>query len=347
MKVYRVMNHKRNPHSRQSNRIVVIMFILICAIISWKGGISRSTNSNQIVHSTADTDVVATVNGEPIQKREFVALLNQHHGDTNLPFVTVKEKVLQELIHRKVTQLEGKKRGIIRSISYSDFLVDLDQENKRRMEAIANKQAIYGPGQYTEQTYYSEQSNKLIHALKDDLAKHDFDMSEDKLRAWYEVNKEEIASKQDNLKFKEIIEPTNDREALARMQLVKTRIQNGESFDQIYDERRGDNRSSSAREEILDETNLRDFAKYREALYQVAKNLKVGEVSEIIADRGGYVLIQCVERKASGYKAFEDVRSEIQLAYIDSQYDQYMSRLEQQAEVKATELYNQITLQNG
>lgn len=340
MKIYQELISKQNPHSRQRIRIVSIVFILMSAIMLWKGGISRPANSHQLMNSAGDTDVIATVNGEPIQRREFIAFLNQHHGDTTLPLATLKEKVLQELIRVKVIQIEGKKRGMLSSTAYADFLVDLDKENKRRIDAVANNQVIYGPQQYTEQTYYSDQFIKLVQGLKDDLAKHDFDISEGKLRELYEANKETYALKQDTIKLKEIVETTNSSEALERMQLVRNRIKNGESFDQIYEARMKDN--DSAKEESINEANLRDIAKYRDTLYQAAMNLKVGEVSEIIADSGGYMLIQCVERQAEGYKALKDVSSEIKSTYINSQYDLLISQLEKQAEVKLNESYHQI-----
>ncbi|GGI45593.1 chaperone SurA [Paenibacillus marchantiophytorum] len=288
-------------------------------------------------------DIVATVDGEPVQRREFVAFLNQHRGDTTLPLPTLKEKALQELIHVKVIQIEGKKRGFIPSALYSDFVVDLEKENERRMDAIANKQVIYGPRQYNEQTYYAEIVNNLNHRLKDDLAEHHFDMSDVKLREFYEANKEAYASKLDNIKLKEIIETTNNRESLDRMQHVMIRIQNGESFDRIYEERMTE--GTSTREESVNETNARDLAKYRDALYRAAMKLNVGEVSEIIADRGGYILIKCVERGKSGYKEFQEVSSEIKLNYIDSEYDQYVSQLEKQAVVKMNASYDQIGLE--
>ncbi|UKS24096.1 peptidyl-prolyl cis-trans isomerase [Paenibacillus sp. HWE-109] len=283
------------------------------------------------------------MNGEPIQRREFVAFLNQHRGDTTLPLPTLKEKALQELIHVKVTQIEGKKRGFIPSTRYSDFLVDLEKENERRMDAIANKQVIYGPRQYNEQTYYAEIVNNLSHRLKDDLAEHHFDMSDVKLREFYEATKDIYASNMDNIMLREIIETTNNRESLDRMQLIMNRIQNGESFDRIYEERMTE--GTSIKEESVNENNARDYAKYRDAFYRAAMKLNVGEVSEIIADRGGYVLIKCVERGKSGYKEFKEVSPELKLAYIDSQYDQYVSQLEKQADVKLKALYDQISLQ--
>ncbi|MDQ0634276.1 hypothetical protein QFZ40_002185 [Arthrobacter pascens] len=120
---------------------------------------------------------VATINGIAIPARELQIFIDKDRAETLDHFQTTFHATAdanfwttpyggttptEHLINRALKDISTStvqlqwavKYGLIPSASYDSFLTGLEQENKRRAKAIAEKTPIYGPTQYTEANYF-------------------------------------------------------------------------------------------------------------------------------------------------------------------------------------------------
>ncbi len=163
---------------------------IIAIIISFATFILLRLSSDK----NKENSFVATVNGDPISVREFKNTLankradiftyfcgKYHAEDSNdfwtknfgdeIPIVLAKERALAECISVRILYALAQKEALIQDTSYSAFLKALKKENKRRKEAVAKNQVVYGPVEYSEANYFayilSNMKSNLITWLKD------------------------------------------------------------------------------------------------------------------------------------------------------------------------------------
>lgn len=86
----------------------------------------------------------------------------------------------------------AEKYKIIKKIDYSDFIMTLEHENKRRLEAFKYKNPLYGLVLYPTEFYYAYLHRNMVIILKDTLAKKVFTLSEAKYRDCYNAHKEPL-----------------------------------------------------------------------------------------------------------------------------------------------------------
>ena len=83
-------------------------------------------------------------------------------------------KPRSDLIRIKTEQTLAEKYKIIKKFNYSDFILTLENDNKRRLEAYKNKKPFMVPVQYSEEFYYAYLYKNMVIKLKDILANEVF-----------------------------------------------------------------------------------------------------------------------------------------------------------------------------
>lgn len=183
--------------------------ILILAIFSLNYSDRRSDKLNR------ETSVLL-INGEAIQLGEFLLVAKQIKIDVFTlfekqvngldafeeikfwnssfngitPFEKLKQETGKHLIRIKTEQWLAEKYKIIQKFNYSDFILNLEQENIRRFNAVKNKKPVYGPVQYSEEFYYSYLYNNMVIKLKDILGNQVFKFTDNQYKEYYEINKD-------------------------------------------------------------------------------------------------------------------------------------------------------------
>ncbi|MBP1965687.1 peptidylprolyl isomerase [Paenibacillus aceris] len=89
-----------------------------------------------------------------------------------------------------------------------------------------------------------------------------------------------------------------------------------------------------AAEETISEENKRNYLKYREAFFEHANKLEVGKFSDIFIDQGNYVIVYCSNRIERGYKSLTEVHDEVYRMTMDKQFQVYIDRLSESADVQ-------------
>jgi hypothetical protein len=148
-----------------------------------------------------DPNVVLTVNNYPVSCEEFMWFMQQQRAgvfqyvktkcnldygkdfwdkpcDGTTPKAMLQKQTIEKIVSEKVKQLLFKELGLVRDISYSAFLDDLEKVNREREKAVQRKQVIYGPIRYTQLQYYGHWMATMQIQAKEILTKRQFDVNE-------------------------------------------------------------------------------------------------------------------------------------------------------------------------
>ncbi|MFD0959959.1 peptidylprolyl isomerase [Paenibacillus chungangensis] len=303
------MNRKRKLGSLVAAVVSLGVIAAFVIMINVDGGSDTGGESRQII---------AYINSRPVVTEE-VELIASYADNP------------EAIISAKVVQQEAMRYGLLKEDSYAYFLSELQAENKRRERAIANDDVIYGPRQYTEQSYYHYRQANLFNQLKSSWIESEGDISEEALHQYFETNREQVARKHDSIIIHKVTAALQE-ELLS----IETQIANGASFMEIYHAR--DESDGGAEVESISDENYREVSKYRSQYYDAAVRLQPGEVSVIIPDGQSYAILYCAERVEGGYFSFNEIREEVIHKYWDEEFEAHIQERSSSAEVQWTEL---------
>lgn len=121
-------------------------------------------------------------------------------GSADSPIAALRQETLADLVRIKVEQALAKKMNVRKDSSFATFRKELTQENARRSAALAGKQVIYGPRQYSETIYYYVLFDNMAFQLRQELAK-EADVPEEAVLTWFAKHRSELGAE---VKFEEV-----------------------------------------------------------------------------------------------------------------------------------------------
>jgi hypothetical protein len=337
--------------------------ILICLLISSIFVVCTKT------YEINDKVNIAKINNEPITIKEFNRFINQNRAFVfnhfsqkfsvqdskdfwttdfggEKPVHYLKEKSLNECINIKIQQMLAREKGLVQDISYSAFLKNLKQENEKRQLAVETKKVIYGPIEFTEQTYFNHIFSILIIKLKKVLAANEFEINEEKLRKFYEEHKDDLYKRQDALKIEKLSVKVNnavEREsAKVQVQDIKKRAVNGEKLIQIA-QNLGDQVSFNVMK--FDDSTAHIDERFNFEIKNAAMKLQPGELTDVSDDDNVHI-IKCIERKNGAYIPFEKICQIVEANCVDEMYKNLIEEKINNAKIEINEsIYNSIKIQ--
>ncbi len=339
-----------------SGLILLILILGTCTLLYFNRGLS-------------DSDVVFSVNGEPVQAGEFMLLLKNEHvaGTYNyfkarygaedqkdfwtqrfgkeIPVEYARSQTLNEARRIKLQQLLMDKYGIQSDISYAGFLQALKKENASRKDAVAKGKAIYGPQEYDEIGYYRYVLSNNIEKLKRKIEETEIQISDDDLRKKYEEYKGTSYRMPDYIKVLVISKPfdegkTSREQALGAMNSALNEIKNGSSFEEVA---KRYNKSGDADLLVFDEKSARTNSLSNPELKAAVDKLGIGEISEIIDTGYDYEIIKCLDKKTDRYQSFEEVKNNVRIRAADENFEKMLDDMVNSAEIKVNDkIYNKI-----
>lgn len=318
---------------------------------------------------------VAKVNGAEIAVREFERRLSENreivasdfrekYGATvdsdfwrlrfgnQSPLNNLKEKSLRDCVRFKMQQLLAKEKGFVSDIGYDKFFKTFNEENERRKKAVERGEVIYGPRQYTENTYYDYVWGEAFRNLKEQLGRDAFDVSELKLAEYYEINKNERYRRKDVVKVQIIsidfaagnVENMRSARNKAREIIAEIRERIG-ADDDSFESAKSYNKSVIFTERILgasiENTDIEEETK----LEAKAARLNIGAVSEVFEENKAFHIIKCVDKIANGYFTFDETKEIVKSHYIDERYRLFVDEKVRLANVEINhEVYDNIAV---
>jgi len=270
-------------------------------------------------------DVAAYVNNLPVDQEEMNLIMQLSGPATAGDPLLQKDngQEMKRLLEIKVAQQIAVKYGILKDSSFSAFLKELDIENKRRADALSNKEVIYGPKQYSRLMYYDYRQSIILNSLKLICSEQELDMDEQKLVDYYEQFRERLAKKHDTITIYKIIQPKKeggeDREEISQ---IERELKAGQAFMSLYEQWEGDKGQTEI--ETINEGNYKEISKYRSGYYHLVNGLSPGETSDVLEDEKSYFIMMILEKVPGGYKDLADIREEVIRQYTDDNFESFL-----------------------
>lgn len=282
---------------------------------------------------------VASVNGEPIDAREFeLAMLDQRalvldeaqrrgasvgpdfwirRTGGVVPLEEVRARALRTLTRRKIEQLIAKKAGLIDNLSYATLLNDLARENARRREVLARGGVIYGPTQYDEAGYNDYRQTNLVQTHLRGLAAKSRPSAE--LQAYYQAVKHRYYQRPDRVIVAEFTstEQSSEKQTASRLEQARGALQAGVNPEVVA--RRFGLRLTR---QTLDHGTARTWAMVRPRVLNAALSLPERGVSPVIDDSDRPVLLQMLDRRPGELLPYDVVQSDVRFRLSEAEYRQ-------------------------
>ena len=313
--------------------------------------------------SPVKDSIVAYVNGECISADEFRLFVHKHrahvfsefrerHGiedskdfwttplGDRTPIDRLRQVALEDCVRSKMYLLMARDKGILEDVTYTGFVNRLAQENRRRKEAVARGQVIFGPVEYGESTGYAHFLSLLCVDIKKKLAEQFSGMDEDVLQNFYEANKERYRSPgrvrvqmlvaqspEEKADLKRLAEARLPNETLAELHQRKP------SSVRLIEATLGD-REQAFREEDPVLNNLLEEVRY----------LGAGECSQLIEGEKSRYLVQCITRDRARYEEFGGAFKHIvREHWVEQEYERALASMVKTAEVRINQpIYESI-----
>jgi len=347
------MNHKFFPYFLLKGKFVIISLLFLLFLLQSSTILNRAIKTSIL----SELPVIATVNGENITAEEFSLFINQNRAMTynyfdnkygidqyssdfwnsqfgvENPVEYIKETALQSCISVKLQQMMAQERGIIGDIDYSSFKDDLAQENARRKYVKQSGGIIYGPVEYTPKMYYSHVFSQMLIALKRKMAQHEFKISDIELKQEYDVTKIDRFRIRDQIRVK-IISPRSKYEIIFTKLLAA--VDNSTELEKLIIAHRD---QVNIHDMLIDDETYNLYSRQNERLLDYIYQLMTGQ-SRVFTDTDNQLMIiKCAKRMMIGIKPFEEVKEIVRNKWIDDQYEDWLSKLERQADIRVNEEY--------
>ncbi|MCF8380406.1 MAG: hypothetical protein K9H49_12555 [Bacteroidales bacterium] len=322
--------------------------------------------------------IVAKVNNETVTLDEFMLFANKGRAEVirffrnnyncdygkdfwstacpdQTPIDLLKKNTLDTLIHIKIQQELASKYEIAGNFNYIGFQLALEQENNRRKIAKENNQVIFGPEQYSTETYYNYIFSNMVIRLKEKLLLLKFNLLEEDLKAKYEELKTNMfsigyCSKINVLTITPLIlYPTEKRkkQQLKAIELLQSKMRNGQLPDDLDRYRKISKQLNLCSKEYVFNDSIYSGEEddiFLSLIKKESEKLSPGLISEIIETQNNYYLLQLKEREFLGYRDFEPVRNVVENRLLEENYLKLIADLYHSAEIEINKtVFNQIS----
>ncbi len=111
----------------------------------------------------------------------------EKQGD-EIPLELLKAQALEKVKRCKIQQLLALEKGIIKTSNFDEIMKELETVNAERKKKVEKGEPIYGPKQFTSRTYFFHVFDKMVIALKNELAKNELKPSNEQLKLMQSAN---------------------------------------------------------------------------------------------------------------------------------------------------------------
>jgi hypothetical protein len=300
-----------------------------------------------------DTMIVATVNSFPISLKEYQfcekkckASIIQDFQTTyklkydenfwNLssikptPTEALKKKAFVSVVELKIQQELARELGLIQDFSYKTFLTNLQAENKRRFDALQNKQVVFGPEQYSEENYFDYLFTNLVIQIKKKLSENTLGISDNQLRQIYEKRKNKLYKLDDFVQIQRVTLETN-----AKNNIDLSKLTNKIMFNMINKDldivKLNDLFSCLCK--ITADTLTFDPSKYtimegetQAEIKRIVNNFKPKQKVYLKQDSRKIEIYKILQRKPLGFRSFESIKNGLKSIEINKLYSEYITK---------------------
>lgn len=313
--------------------VILLFFVLQTSCLLLVNEDSEA-NAEESTKTAAEADVVATVNGEKISRKDFDRRINvirrmNQEVTRSTEMMVVKQLAMKVLLKQFVKEQnidvsDNDVQGEVEKIRY--FLKSNQNNSEKPLEEILEAQG----------SSISELEDEVRRTLA--LSKYlDKVVSDDEKRSYFDANKS--AFNGEKVKASHILIDTTKLEtdaelekARQKIEEIKKEIDNGADFAEMarkYStcpsaESGGDIGFFQRKGSIVEEFAI------------VAFSMEVGEISEPVETQFGYHIIKVTDKEEGKDTNYEDVADMVDFVYIQIKTETLLKDLFDKAEVEIT-----------
>lgn len=239
-----------------------------------------------------NSEVVASVNGEPISKDELYDVLVKQNGS----------QALDTIIMKKVVSMEAHKENVQVSEGDVDKEIEEMAEQYGGIEAFSQVMNMYG---YDVEGIKEDLKMNLI---IEGLMKPRIDISQDEMEEYFELNKENFVT-EEQVRASHILTETKD----AAVE-VKEKLDDGGDFADLAKEYSIDNGTKDFGGDLGIVRRGEMVTEFEDAVF----SLETGIISEPVKTEFGYHIIQVEEKKEAQEADFERSKEEIEKILLNN-----------------------------
>jgi peptidyl-prolyl cis-trans isomerase C len=288
---------------------------------------------------------IARVNDQVLMRQDLdremklvsLRLSRQGRPVSDAQLKNYEPNIRETLINRTLLLQQSKSEGVdvkesLVTKALSEFRAAFDGE-------MAYARALADMGFSEESLKRQIRDGLAVKALIDDKVTRDISISDPQIRAFYDDNPslfrqpEQVRASHILIKVPEDADQAKKDEALAAIQALKARIENGENFAVLAMENsdcpskaKGGDLGFFGREQMVKPFSDAAFA------------LQPGQMSDVVETRFGYHLIRVTERREEQTMPFNDVKEAIAKRLRQEQegkkIDAYIENLKEHADIK-------------
>ena len=308
--------------------IVVIAFVGGGTLVYLNYGNMGGTNQSQA--NAQNNSPIATVNGAEISNRQFQSQVNQTLNRMRgrvqeSQVLSLKKRVLDQLIDRQLIEEEMENRGLMDEVSDEKVEARLDKivQDSQFNTREELKQRLEQAGRSLDQIRNQLKQSLAMQKLFDEVLK-DIEVTDQEVKDNYEeVSASHILIKTEN---------KSNQEAKDKAQEAIEELESGTEFSKVAQEysegpsaKRGGKLGSFGR------------GKMTAAFEDEAFKLDVGEISAPVKTKYGYHVIKVTDKKTAEGEEFESKKSEIKNKLLNKKkkaaFDKWISNKRDEAEI--------------
>ncbi len=248
-------------------------------------------------------DLVAKVGSDLIKVRDLIQALHREESklEDNFQsnakrFLQIKRQVLEDLIQKKILEKEAKKEGI--QISDQDLEQEI-QKYKTHYNELEFQKMLETRGI----DYNTWREIKKVNLLTDKLVREklfaDIEVSEDKIKEYYESHREEF-TRPETVRVRQIL--TDSKE---KAEALYDRLKEGENFARLaHNYSLSPDRYQGGDVGYIAKGN---FPKE----FDVCFDMKIGELSPIVSSLYGFHIFKVTEKKPEEQVSYDQVKDQI------------------------------------
>jgi hypothetical protein len=253
----------------------------------------------------------------------------------------LQSNTVARVIREKIEQILFLELGLVKDISYTAFLAQLETLNEQREEAARQGRAVYGPVRYTQLQFYEHWKARLRVQAKEKLAEKQWSPSAQELRRFYDEHRA-LFQAQPSFNL-EVVTVRAHNEAdtgtvRSAAEGVLARLKAGSALTDLLKEPPPDDHLSVSgrRFEGINADRLGELFPAEGQLKSVLA-LAPGETALVMGSDGEAWVVRCLAQQAGEIQPYEAVRRQVKERWLDQQYERHLERLARQAAVKVNQ----------
>lgn len=276
--------------------------------------------------------------------REYGAEVNKEFWtssfDGESPYKMLADNTIDTLLHNRANYEIAKENNYIDDVGYEALLERFERENTDRAEKTKNNEPVYGLQEYPLDLFIEYEKDALQKMYINDQSVQGNDISVEDGMAYYDDNKDKSFTKFDDFELEYVtirydVEELDEKEVREFEQDLITiykDLDDGKTLEQIITDEYEYLQPYFYKEKVLSE-EVSGKSRELADIFELSKDLKVGESTQVINENEALYLIRCIDRVEYDYLSYDEVKDNIFKSLRESNFEQMIQTKARELEV--------------